>query len=586
MSRLLAVTLFALSGCLAGCGGERVTKSTTPKNDTAEATPPRTASAALFENVAAKAGVNFKHDLGNRGRFYFYEFTAPGCAFVDYDNDDYPDIFLVQSGSSEPARSVKNRPYCALYHNNRDGTFSEVTAGSGLDKDLGYAQGIVTGDYDNDGYADLFITAYGGNHLFRNQSGSGKFEDVTKSMGLDKVHGTGYATSAAWGDYDNDGKLDLYVSYYARWTHALNKDCPDSSGELDYCQPQLYQPVTHQLFHNAGTRFVDVSDKAGISKVEGRGLAVTFLDFNNDGRQDIFVANDLTSNILWRNEGNGTFVDVAAQVGCAYDGQGRAMASMGIAVGDYNHSGRQSLYVSNFSSVPNILFQNQGGDVYQDTTLQAKLGLPHLDFLSFGCAFLDYDADSWPDLIVNNGHVQARKSQREAGLEHAQRKQLLRNQSNGTFREITDPALLGDLSTTVVGRGLAVGDYDNDGKVDVLAVAQNAPAQLLKNQTRNNHHWVSFKTVGTKSNRDGIGARFELKAGGARQTAQVRAGSSYLSSNDPRLYFGLGQTKQIAELIIQWPSGTREVLRDLAADTFYTVTEGQGVTGEHPPQSK
>ncbi len=509
---------------------------------------------------------------------------APGCAFVDYDNDDYPDIFLVQSGSSEPVATVKNRPHCALYHNNRDGSFTEVTAGSGIDKDLGYACGVVVGDYDNDGYDDLFITAYGGNHLFRNRGGSGKFEDVTKSMGLDKPHGMGYATSAAWGDYDNDGKIDLYVCYYARWNYALNKECHAATGEIDYCKPQLYEPVTHQLFHNEGKRFVDVSDKAGISKSKARGLAVTFVDFNDDGRQDIFVASDLAPSLLWRNEGNGTFREVATQVGCAYDGQGRAMAGMGIGVADYNRSGRQSFYVSNFSSLPNILFKNEGKGVYQDVTQQAQLGFTHLNFLSFGCAFFDYDADGWPDLIVNNGHVQMRQSEREAGVEHAQRKQLLHNQGNGVFREITEAAQLGDLSKTMVGRGLAVGDYDNDGRVDVLAVGQNAPTQLLKNRARNGHHWISFKTIGTKSNRDGLGARFELQAGGARQTAQVRTGASYLSSNDRRVYFGLGETKQITQVVILWPSGTRDVVKNLATDTFYTLTEGKGVTSKHLPR--
>ena len=579
ISCLLTVALLALAGCTQMGKTSSPTKQTQATKTKSEAsTSP--VEAALFEDVSSKVGLTFQHDLGDKGRFYFVENMAPGCAFLDYNNDGYLDIFLVQSGSSEAASSVKQRPFCALYRNDRKGSFINVTSGSGLDKDLGYGQGVAVGDYDNDGYDDLFITAYGGNHLFRNRRGNGRFEDVTKTSALDKVHGTGYATSAAWGDYDNDGRLDLYVCYYARWTHALDKECRDANGQRDYCLPQLYEPVTHRLFHNEGKRFVDVSDRAGISKVKGRGLAVAFADFNEDGHQDIFVANDLTPNMLWRNNGNGTFSDVAEQAGCAYDGQGRTMAGMGIALADYDRSGHQSLYVSNFADLPNILFKNLGNGIFEDATQAANLGTSHLKFLSFGCEFLDYDADGWQDLILNNGHVQVSQSKREAGVGYAQRKQLLRNEGQGTFREITEEAQLGDLKTPIVGRGLAVGDYDNDGKIDVLAVGQNAPVQLFKNRVRDANHWISFKAIGTKSNRNGAHTRFEIEASGARQIASVRAGSSYLSSSDRRVYFGLGKAKKVERVVIRWPSGTREVIKNLASDKIYTVTEGRGVTSQ------
>lgn len=543
-------------------------------------------SAALFEDVAQKSGLKFTHVLGDTGKFYFDEFTPSGCALFDYDNDGYLDVFLVQSGSSSPASTVINRPLCALYHNRGDGTFQEVTTGSGLDKDLGYAQGVAVGDYDNDGFDDLFITSYGGNHLFRNIKGKGKFEDVTHIQDVDKVHGSGYATSAAWGDYDRDGLLDLYVCYYAKWSHALNKDCrDDKTGEIDYCRPQIYSPETHQLFHNTGHGFEDVSDKSGISKARGRGLAVAFVDYNGDGKQDIFVANDVTPNMLWKNNGNGTFSNTAQQSGCAYEGRGQDMASMGIGIADYDRSGSPSLYVSNFSNRPNILFKNTSG-IFEDATAEANLSLVHLKFLSFGCEFIDYDADGWSDVVVNNGHVQALQNRREADVGRQQRKQLLHNEGRGRFQEVTDVAQLGSLSQAVIGRGLATGDFDNDGRVDVLAMSQNGPAQLLHNQTESNgNHFVSLRLEGTKSNRDAIGTRIELEAGGAKQTAWVRGGSSYLSSSDRRLFFGLGKATKIARLAIVWPNGQRENVSNIIPDTFVTIIEGKGLFSQNTPHT-
>lgn len=536
----------------------------------------------LFTEVARQSGITFKHNLGATGRFYFIESTPPGCAFFDYDNDNNLDVFLIQSGA--PVTTSKNlpRPFCALYHNQGDGTFTLVTAKSGLDKDLGYAQGATVGDYDNDGYEDIFVTSYGGNHLFRNLNGTGKFSDATKSTGLDSVHGTGYATSAAWGDYDNDGRLDLYVCYYAQWTPATDKACRVNN-QLDYCSPLVYQPETHRLYHNEGRKFRDVSDKAGISKSMGRGLAVTFLDADSDGHQDIFVANDLTPNMLWHNNGNGTFKDIAVEAGCAYGEDGVSMAGMGVAISDYNRTGHESLFVTNFSGRPNIIFKNHG-KYFQEVSAEANLVASHLNLLSFGCEFFDYDADGWQDLIVNNGHVESLKSRREPGVHYEQPKQLLHNEGNGSFRDLNDAKLLGDLSLPRVGRGLAVGDYDNDGQVDILAVNQNEATQLFKNQVRNSYHWVSFKTIGTKSNKDGLHTRFTVKTEGAPQTATVRTSSSFLSSSDRRVYFGLKSAQTIKEVTILWPSGTRETLKNLPGDTFYTLTEGKGITARYKPR--
>jgi hypothetical protein len=580
MARLLVFAALLLAVTTFGFGCTRFTRPPVAPIDSA----PQPAVPALFRDVASSSGLKFQHQLGDTGRYYLIEFTPPGCAFIDYNNDDHLDVFLVQSGPVQLQPGAR-RPSCALFRNNRDGTFSDVTAGSGLDKDLGYGHGAAVGDYDNDGYSDLVVTGYGALHLFRNRGGNGKFEDVSQSMGAAFSKGPRYATSAAWGDYNNDGRLDLYVCGYAMWSVQSNKRCADDTGRLDYCSPFQYEPEADRLWQNTGKGFVDVSARAGISKIKGRGLAVAFLDYDGDGRQDIFVANDLNPNILWRNNGDGTFTDKALESGSAYGENGKAMAGMGIAISDYDRSGRESLYVTNFSSRPNILFRNTGGGLYEDATVSARLAMPHLKFLSFGCEFLDYDADGWSDLVVNNGHVVVHEPQREPGIPREQRKQLLRNDGKGVFREIEDTAKLGDLAAPHVGRGLAVGDYDNDGRLDILASNQNAPAQLFHNQLQTGNHWISFKTVGTRSNRDGLHARLTLKSAGARQAATVRSGSSYLSASDRRVYFGLGKAGRVDELSIVWPSGTRETLRNLNADTFYTLTEGRGITGRKKAQS-
>lgn len=560
--------------CVTGCRP--------PAAEKPNASQTASASQPLFVDVAAQAGVRFTHSAGAEGRFYFIESTPAGCAMFDYDNDGYLDLLLLQSGPSRKPPLDAPRPHCALYRNQGDGTFRDATAGSGLDRDLGYAHGVAVGDYDNDGYEDLFITAYRGNHLLRNERGTGRFTDVTAKMGLNRLHSAGYATSAAFGDYDNDGRLDLYVCYYCPWTWEVDKPCKDANGRPDYCTPELYDPDTDRLYRNTGTRFVDVSEQAGIARETGRGLAVAFLDYDRDGRQDIFVANDLTPNFLWHNRGNGTFVNEALKAGCAFSDGGIVMAAMGVGVADYNRTGRDSLYVTNFSGLPNVLFQNMGGGLFQDITSDAGLHAPTLNFLAFGCEFLDYDNDGWSDLLVCNGHVQLHAETKLEGVTYRQRKQLFRNREGARFEEIADLQQLGGLAEPHLGRGLAVGDFDNDGRVDALALNQNGPAQLLHNQTPDRRHWVMFKAVGTKSNRSGLHTRFTLTAGGAQQSAPVRAGSSYLSASDTRVHFGLGDASVIDTVEIQWQSGRRETLRNLPTNTIYIVTEGKGVTARQP----
>jgi hypothetical protein len=488
------------------------------------ANSPAISSAALFQDVAAASGLKFRHQVGDVGRYYFIETTSPGCAFFDYNNDEYLDVFLVQSGNIED-RSGKSGLHSALFLNNRNGTFTDVTQGSGLDKDLGYGHGVAIGDYDNDGYDDLLVTSYNALHLFRNSRGSGRFQDVTTQMGLDSLPNLSYATSAAFGDYDNDGRLDLYVCVYTTWSIETNKSCSDEQGKLDYCSPLLYEPKADHLFRNTGKKFVDVSAKAGITKSQGRGLAVAFLDYDNDNRQDIFVANDLSANFLWRNNGNGTFTEKAIDAGCAFGENGKAMAGMGIALADYDRSGHQSMYVTNFSERPNILFRNMGSGFFEDATITAQLGTAHLKFLAFGCEFFDYDADGWSDLITNNGHVQAHQEQRSADVPREQRKQLLRNNRKGVFRK-SKMLLAGRSLTPRIWTRLAVG-YDNDVAL-MSGVGQNVAPQLFRNRAPDKKSLDFHKTVGTKATQR-LHAHLLLSRG-VRQTATVLCRLSYLSA--------------------------------------------------------
>ncbi len=536
----------------------------------APAAPP-----GLFQDVAPAAGIRFQHSNGATGQLEYIEMSGSGCALFDYDNDGRLDALLVQSGPL-PGHVGPRRN--ALYHNDGgQGTprFTDVTAGSGLE-DAGYGQGVAVGDYDNDGFADLYLTAYGGNHLFRNLGGTGRFADVTRSAGVgDTDQGPRYATSAAFGDYDADGRLDLYVCHYAPWTPATNKVCHDSHQLRDYCSPDVYDPDVHRLYHNlGGGRFEDVTRQSGIGSERGRGLAVAWVDDDGDGREDIYVANDMTPNFLWRNLGNGHFNDVAVEAGCAFTDAGLPLSGMGIGVGDYDNDGREDLFVTNFSNEPNTLYYNRGHGRFEDVSMQAGVALPHMQFLSFGCEFFDYDADGWQDLIVANGHVQLHAETSQAGVTYSERKQLFHNEGGHRFTEVTSG--LGDLARPTVSRGLATGDVDNDGGLDFLVNNQNGPAQLFMNRSPHGH-WVSFTTTGTKSNREGRHARLTITAGGRRQTAEVRAGSSYASASDRRVYFGLGAATRVERLEVRWPSGARDSASDLPADAFYAVTEGHGV---------
>jgi len=569
VARPLTLWLLAASATLlpaSGCGSGR------PR-----AAPPP-APTGLFTDVTDAAGIAFRHTNGDTGEWLFPETFGGGCAFLDYDGDDRLDLVFVSCGSLVPARA-SDRPNLVLYRNRGDGTFTDVTATAGLGRLSGYAQAVAVGDYDNDGDPDLFVAGYDGSHLFRNrgtQAGrNAGFEDVTRTAGVAANDGgPRWASGAAWSDYDRDGDLDLYVAYYARWTRRSHRECPRPDGSPGYCVPTVYPGDSGRLYRNeGGGRFRDVTRAARLDVVRGRTLAVAWLDYNEDGRDDLYLANDLDPNQLLRNNGDGTFTDVAPAAGVAFGNDGLVASGMGIALGDIDHSGRESLLVTNLHGEGFSLFQPVGGGQYVYASERTGLLLPTFPRSGWGAAFLDFDRDGWLDLVTANGSVHPIVAQDIPGAAYEEPKGVFRNLGNGRFADVTADS--GALARPRPARGLAVGDYDNDGRLDLLCVNRNMRADLFRNISPDRGHWISLHLVGTRSNRDGIGARVRLLAGGVVQTAVCRRSSSYASSSDPRLFFGLRNATRIDRIEIRWPSGVEDRLPPLAADRVYRVTEGK-----------
>ena len=536
----------------------------------------------LYTNVAAQAGISFKFFNGATGRHYMLETTGSGCAFFDYDNDGWPDILLLQAGTLPGGKRTGSAPANRLYHNNRNGTFTDVTAGSGLE-DTGYSQGVAIGDVDGDGYDDVFITGYGGNHLFQNEKGTGKFKDVTQRAGLaDTKEGPRWCTSAAFGDYDNDGKLDLYVCRYAVWSPKMDKPCKNPRGQSSYCSPELYAPEVHALYHNNGDgTFTDVSKQAGIAGSRGHGMGVAWLDIDGDGYEDIFVSNDLSPYFLWHNNGNGTFTEVGSKAGVAYSDMGSLLSGMGIGIRDFNGDGREDIFVTNFSGQMNALYRNDGKGEFTNVTMPSGVGPVSMNHLAFGCDFLDFDRDGLPDLIIGNGHVNDDVEAYSQGETYRQPKSLLRNNGNGTFTEVKEK--LGDLAAKHVTRGLATADFDMDGNLDILTNNQDGPPELLRYTGLPTGHWFALDTRGIKSNPDGYHAKVTLRVGRRTLAAEVRSGSSFASHSSSRLYFGLGDATTIDEVKIAWHgSKTITAARNVAADHVYRAVEGQSLTAFTP----
>lgn len=531
---------------------------------------PQTSTGFRFTDVTTSAGLNFKHNNGAYGGKFLPETLGSGCAFLDYDADGWQDILLVNS--LDWPGHTRQRSTLKLYHNNRNGTFTDVTRAAGLDVEM-YGMGVAVGDYNNDGFPDILITCVGQNRLFKNTS-KGTFVDVTNSSGLGKRQA--FSTSALWFDYDRDGLLDLFVCNYVKWAPEHDVFCSLDGKHKSYCTPEAYVGQTCWLFHNRGNgTFEDVTASSGIFDSSSKSLGVAMLDFDHDGWPDLLVANDTQPNKLYRNQRNGTFKDVAVEAGIAFSAEGKARAGMGVDVGDFDNSGRPGIAITNFDNEMIGLYRADGTGNFADVAVQSGVGLPSKTTLGFGCAFADCDLDGSLDLIAVNGHIDDTvRNIRNVG--YAQAPQFFLNNGRGTFREVS-AELGGGFNAPKVGRGLAVGDFDRDGDVDVLMTTNNGPAYLFRNDQTAGNHSIRFKLVGTKSNRDAIGAQIRIVAGGSSQTRMVRSGSSYLSQSELPVTFGLGKQDKVERAVVEWPSGRTEDFKDLSAQKTYEITEEKGI---------
>jgi len=524
-----------------------------------------------FVDVAEKVGITLMNICGGATKDYIIEANGNGAAFFDYDNDGDVDVLIVNGSTLENYKKGGD-PMIALYKNN-GGTFVDVTRDAGLTK-RGWGMGVCAGDYNNDGYTDLYITAYGPNVLFRN-NGDGTFSDVTASAGVADTH---WSTNCAFGDYDRDGRLDLYVANYMTFDEKTvpprgkNPKCRFLGVDV-FCGPQGLQGEPDVLFHNNGNgTFTDTTKAAGIKDPNYYGFGVVFSDFDNDGWPDIYVANDGNPNFLFHNNGNGTFTEIGLRSGTALNEAGRAQSGMGVGVGDYDGNGLFDIFVTNFAGDTNTLYQNIGKLLFADTTSISGLGEISLQYLGWGAGFEDFDNDGLPDIFVANGHVYPQVDALDAGQHYAQRKEVYHNLGSGKFKELARDAG-GDLLIPKSSRGAAFGDFDNDGDIDVLVINMNDRPSLYRNERRNENHWITFRLEGSRSNRDAVGARVEIWAGGKRQIHEVRSGGSYLSHNDMRLHFGLGSASRVDRILIRWPNGNMEDLPGMEGDQFVTIKE-------------
>ncbi|HKH43499.1 MAG TPA: CRTAC1 family protein [Thermoanaerobaculia bacterium] len=524
-----------------------------------------------FTDVTAQAGIKFTHNSGRAGKKFLPETLGAGGAFFDADGDGWLDVLLINSKDWAPSKKGGRKSLHALYRNNKNGTFTEITKGSGLDVSM-YGLGVAVADYDNDGKEDVYVTALEGDRLFKNLGG-GKFRDVTAAAGIKNAS---FGTSAAWLDYDRDGKADLFVANYVQWSPDKDLWCSLDGSTKSYCTPESYKGTSSKLFRNlGGGKFQDATAKAGVGQ-EGKALGVAVLDYDVDGWPDLFVANDTQPNKLYRNQKNGTFAEEGLEAGVAFGEDGVARGAMGADAADYDRSGRPHLLVGNFSNEMLALYHNEGSGIFVDEAPASSVGRASLLTLSFGVFFFDYDLDGLLDLFAANGHIEEEIGRVQPRVAYRQPPLVFRNLGAGKFEPVG--ARLGaELNRPVVARGAAYGDYDRDGDLDVLLTTNHGPAYLFRNDGGNRNHWLCVRTVGTKSNRDGLGAVVRVASPTAgRQWSTVRSGSSYCSQSDLALTFGLGKDAK-ATLDIEWPSGLKQRLADVPANQFITVEEGRGI---------
>jgi enediyne biosynthesis protein E4 len=528
-----------------------------------------------FRDITAQAGIHFTHNNAAFGKKYLPETMGPGCAFIDYDNDGWPDVLLINGESWPGHAGPQSTP--KLYHNNHDGTFTDVTQKSGLAIPM-FGLGVAIGDYDNDGYDDVFITTLGQSHLFHNNR-NGTFTDVTKFAGMWGPNE--FSTSAAWVDYDRDGKLDLVVANYVQWSIQGDLFCTLDGTHKSYCTPESYKGASARLWHNLGNgKFEDATEKAHFFDNTSKSLGLAILDYDGDGWPDIFLANDTQPNKLYLNKHDGTFEEKAVPAGIAFSEDGIARAGMGVDAGDYDHSGRPSLIISNFANQMLSLYHNEGNGLFVDEAPSSEVGRTTLVTLGFGCFFFDYDNDGWPDILVADGHIEDQIEKVQKRVSYNEPPHVFRNLGDGKFIEVTQ-SLGAGFAAPRVGRGAAYADINNDGALDVLMTTNGGRAYLYRNEGTSNHS-LRIKLVGTKSNRDGIGAVIKLASGQIKQSKMVRSGSSYLSQSELVATFGLGPQTKADAIEIEWPSGQTDKLANITDGQTITVEEGKGIVAARP----
>jgi hypothetical protein len=560
----------ALLACLLTYGGSDLR---------AVQTNPAGSIGVLFTDVTTAAGIRFKHNNGSFGKKYLPETLGSGGAFLDFDDDGWQDILLVNS------KSFAGRPgppsYPALYRNNRNGTFTDVTKQAGLAVEM-YGFGVAAADYDNDGRVDIYITALGPNRLFRNVGG--KFIDVSDRAA---VNDPGFSTSAMWFDYDRDGKLDLFVANYVEWSPERDLFCTLDGKSKSYCTPESYKGQSSTLYRNKGDgTFENVTRAAGLHDPSSKALGVALIDYDSNGWPDVFVANDTQPNRLYRNKGDGTFVDVGMTAGVAFNEAGVARAGMGVDAADFDGSGRASIIIGNFSNEMMALYSNEGNGLFIDEAPASTIGKVSLLTLTFACFFFDFDLDGLLDIFAVNGHVADDIATVQPKVTYAQSPNLFRNRGAKKFDAVT-AAVGSAIQKAVVGRGAAYADYDADGDLDLLITTNNGPARLLRNDGGNQNQWLRVRTNGTTSNRDGIGARVTVTLdNGKRLWSVVKTGSSYCSQSELPLTFGLGKSGRVTAVEVTWPNGRSETVRDIGANRTISLIEGKGLAGSAPTRSR